>query len=107
MTPSVGVGVHHLPGRSLGRDPFHGSHPIVGGVICTSYRSVFGGWASYPSTLLRGVVLFVRRGTGLVSDRDEVTTVPSVLVRLVWCACSCQSMHAWLGKTFAYTPRGS
>jgi hypothetical protein len=38
-----------------------------------------------------GVVLSMLRGVGMASDRTEVTAVPSVLARLVWRACSCQS----------------
>ena len=42
---------------------------------------------------LCGAVSLVRHGTGMTSDRIEVTVVPSVLVRSVRRACSCQSRH--------------
>ena len=57
-------------------------------------------------TALRGIVLFVRRGTGMTSDRTEVTVVPSVLAGSVRRACSCQSRHAWLGSTSPCLSRG-
>jgi len=49
--------------------------------------------------MLGGVVLSMQYGIGMASDRTEVTIVPSVLVGLVRCDCSCQSRHAWLGST--------
>jgi hypothetical protein len=48
MTPIVGVRVLYQPGRSLGRDPCHGSYPVVGGIVRVSCRSIFGRWVSYP-----------------------------------------------------------
>jgi hypothetical protein len=48
--------------------------------VLMSCRSVSGWWVSYPSAPLRGVVLSVQRGTGLASDRVEVTAALSVLV---------------------------
>jgi hypothetical protein len=47
MTLIVGVGALRQPRRSLGRDPHHGSHPIVGGIIHVSCRSVVGWWILY------------------------------------------------------------
>jgi len=41
--------------------------------------------------LLYGAVLLVRRGTGMASDYTMVIVTPSVLVRSVQRACSCQS----------------
>jgi hypothetical protein len=88
MTPIVGVKVLRQLGRS------HGSHPVVGGIVRASHWSVSGWWVSYPLPPLCSVVLFVRRGTGMVSDQTEMTAVTSVLVRSEWRACSCQSKHA-------------
>jgi hypothetical protein len=67
--------------------------PIVGRIVHASCQSVFGWWSSYPWPLLCGVVLFMRCGTGMASNRTEVIVVPSVLVRSVRRACSCQSRH--------------
>ena len=53
---------------------------------------------------LGGVVLSELHGTGMVSDRTEVTVVPSVLVGSVRRAYSCQSGHIRLGLT---SPRPS
>jgi hypothetical protein len=103
VTPIVGVRALRRPERSLGRDPYHGSHPIVGGIICMPYRSVFGRWVLYPLLLLCGVIMSVRRGIGMVSDQIEMTTITSVLAGLAWCACSCQSKHA---RPLPILPRG-
>jgi hypothetical protein len=43
---------------------------------------------------LGGIVLSVRRGTGMASDQIKVTVVPSVLAGLVRHVCSCQNRHA-------------
>ena len=98
----VGVGALHQPGRSPGQDPCHGSHPIVGGIIRTSYRSVFEWWVSYPLPPLCGAVSLMRRGTGMTSNRTKVTVVPFILVRSVWCACSWQSRRT---KPRSISPR--
>jgi hypothetical protein len=79
MTPINGVGALRQPGRPLGRDPCHGSHPVVGGIVRVSCRSVFGRWVSYPLPPLCGVVLLVRYDAGLTFDRTELTVVTSVL----------------------------
>jgi hypothetical protein len=76
----VGVGALHEPGRSLGRGPCHGSHPVVGGIVRVSYRFEFGWWVSYPLPPLCDVVSLVQYGAGLASDRTEVTAIISVLV---------------------------
>jgi hypothetical protein len=44
------------------------------------------------ATVVR-VVSLVWRGTGMVSDRTEVIVVPSILVRSVRRARSCQGKH--------------
>ena len=93
MTSIIGVGALREPGRSIGRDPCHGSHPVVGGIVCMSRRSIFGRCVSYPLPPLCGVVSFVRRGTGMTPDWTEVIVVPSVLVRSVRRVSSCQSRH--------------
>ena len=56
---------------------------------------------------LGGVVLSELHGTGMVSDRTEVTVVPSVLVGSVRRAYSCQSGQVWLGVTSPRSSRGS
>jgi hypothetical protein len=89
----VGVGALRQSGRSLRRDPCHGSHPVVGGIVYVSGRSVFGQWAPYPWSPPCGVILLVRRGAGMVPDWTEVTVVTSVLEVLVWRACL---QEAWL-----------
>ena len=93
MTPIVGVRAHHKLGRSLGRDPCHGSHPIVGGIVHASCWSIFGRWVSYSLPPLCGAVLLVWHGIGMAPDSTMVTTVPLVIVRSVRHAYSCQSKH--------------
>jgi hypothetical protein len=66
----------HGPRRSrwpLSQGSRCGSHPIVGGVVPSSCRTVFGRWALYRSSLSCGVVLSVQCGTKMASDRTEVT----------------------------------
>jgi hypothetical protein len=76
------------------RVPYHGSHPVVGRIVQASSQSTFGRQVSYPLPPRYGVVSLVWHGTGIESDRAEVTVVPSVLVGSVWHACSCQSRCA-------------
>jgi hypothetical protein len=56
---------------------------------------------------LGGVVLSKLCSVGVVSDRTEVTIVPSVLAGSVWRAYSCQSRHAWLDSTSPCFSQGS
>jgi hypothetical protein len=77
----------------------HGSHPVVGGIVRASYRSVLGRWVSYLLPPLCGVVLLARCGTRMVFDWTKVTTVTSVLVGSAWHTCLCQSRHVVRGST--------
>ena len=45
-------------------------------------------------TALDGIVLSMRCGTGMASDRTEVTVVALAHAGLVRRACSCQNRHA-------------
>ena len=56
---------------------------------------------------LGGVVLSERHGTGVASDRNKVTAVPSVLVGLEWHAYPCQRRRAWLRLTSRRSSQGS
>jgi len=57
-------------------------------------------------TALGGIVLSMRRGIGLASDRTKVTVVPLSLVRSMWHACPYQNMHTWQGSTSPHPFRG-
>jgi hypothetical protein len=94
MTPIVGVRALCQARWPFRRVPSRGSHPIVGGIVQASSRSVFGQWVSYPLPPWCGVVSSMWHGTGMASDRAEVTAVLSVLAWSVGYACSCQSRHA-------------
>jgi hypothetical protein len=59
MTPIVGVEALHEPRRSLGRDPCHGSHPVVGGIIRAFCQSVSGRRVSSPLSPPCDIALFV------------------------------------------------
>jgi hypothetical protein len=89
VTLIVGVRALHQLGRSLGQDPYHGSHPVVGGSYMHPVGLYLGRWVLYPLPPLCGVVLLVRRGTWMVSDWTEVTAITSILVRLEQQNCSC------------------
>jgi len=58
-------------------------------------------------TALGGVVLSELHGTGMASDRTEVTAVPSVLAESEWRAYSYQSGYFWLGLTSPRSSQGS
>jgi hypothetical protein len=75
--PRVGVEAPARSGWPLGQGLHHGSHPVVSRIVHASC------WAVSAVTALDGVILSELRGTGVVSDRTEVTTVPSVLAGLV------------------------
>jgi hypothetical protein len=62
-------------------------------VYCQSW------WVLYLLPPSCSIVLFVRYGAGLASDRTEVTAVTSVLVRSVRRAYSYQSKHTELCST--------
>ena len=64
-----------------------------------------GGHGTWPSPLC-GVVLSVLHGAGMVSDRTEVTAVPSVLAGPVQRAHSYQSRHARQGLTSPHSSQG-
>jgi len=72
-----------------------GSHPIVGGNIQVSCRTVCGRWAIVPTVTAWAVSSFPYDMAGMASDRTEVTALPSVLMRSVRRTYPCQSGHAW------------
>jgi hypothetical protein len=82
MTPIIGVMALCQLGRLLGRDPCHGSHPVVGGIIRASCQSVSKRWVSYLLSPSCGIVLFMQYGAGLASDWTEVTAVTLVFAGL-------------------------
>jgi hypothetical protein len=71
--PRVGVEAPTRSGWPLGQGLRRGSHPVVGRIVHASC------WAISAVTALDGVILSELRGTGVASDRTEVTAVPSVL----------------------------
>ena len=69
--------------------------------------SFLDGGSPYGQPPPCGVVLSVLRGVGMVSDRTEVTVVPSIVAGSVQRAKSCQSRHVGLGLTSPRSSQGS
>ena len=72
-----------------------GSHPVVGGNVHVSCRTVCGRWAIIPTVTAWAVSCFPYDMVGMASDRTEVTAVPSVLMRSVRRTCPYQTGHVW------------
>jgi hypothetical protein len=103
MTSITGVGALCQPERLLDREPCRGSHPVVGGIVRASCRSICRSisrwWVSYLLPPSCGIVLVVWYGAGLASNQTEVTAVTLVFAGSVRRSCLCQIGHVAWGST--------
>ena len=81
-------------GWPLSRGFHRGSYPVVGGIVPVFRRAIRGRWVVVPAVIAWAVLFFPCGMAEMASDRTEVTVVPSVLMRSVRHACSCQGWHS-------------